>query len=49
MIRICILVLLAALAGCSGMARGPDTSSPCYANEASYACQIERYQNVSVD
>ena len=49
MIRTCMLLVLAALAGCSGVPRGPDTSSPCYANEASYECQIERYHNVSVD
>jgi hypothetical protein len=41
-----IVVLLLALAGCSAAAYRPDTSSPCYANEASYECQIERYQNV---
>jgi hypothetical protein len=43
-----IAVLLLALAGCSDVPRRPDTTSPCYANEASYECQVERYQNVNV-
>ncbi|MDB5871103.1 MAG: hypothetical protein JWQ07_545 [Ramlibacter sp.] len=44
-----IVVFLLALAGCSGMPRPPNTQSPCYASEASYECQIERYKNVNAD
>jgi len=43
-----IVVLGLFLAGCSGMPRAPDVSSPCYANESSYECQVERYHNVNV-
>jgi hypothetical protein len=43
-----IVVFLLALAGCSGVPRRQDLASPCYASEASYECQIERYQNVNV-
>ncbi|MDP3858450.1 MAG: hypothetical protein Q8Q73_11900 [Stagnimonas sp.] len=42
-----LVVLLFLLAGCSGVPRAPDASSPCYANEASYECQVERYRNVN--
>lgn len=37
------------LAGCSAAPRGVDRSSPCFENEATYACQVERYQNVNAD
>jgi hypothetical protein len=45
-----IALLLLALAGCAS-APPPvlDVRSPCYANEASYECQIERYNNVNVE
>ena len=43
----CILALLLSLAACSGVPHAPDTTSPCYEAEASYACQIERYNNVN--
>jgi len=42
-----LIAFILLLAGCSGVARAPDVSSPCYANEASYECQVERYHNVS--
>jgi hypothetical protein len=31
------------------MPRPQASASPCAANEASYACQVERYHNVNVD
>ena len=44
-----ILILLAVLSGCSTVVVQPNTASPCYANEASYDCQVERYHNVNVN
>lgn len=43
-----ILVLLA-LAGCAGAPQQPYSAaaSACVGAEASYACQVERYHNVS--
>ena len=35
------------LIGCTGMPPAQYTASPCAAGEATYACQVERYQNVS--
>jgi len=45
------LVALLALSACAAMPPGPlDVSpSPCAISEASYECQVERYQNVNVD
>jgi len=43
--------LLLGLAGCSALPPPPPPQasvSPCFANEASYACQVERYHNVNV-
>ena len=44
-------VLLLALSACSGLPpRQLDASpSPCAISEASYECQVERYQNVNVN
>lgn len=42
-------LLLLVLAGCSGTPRQQAAASPCAADEASYACQVERYRNVNVD
>jgi hypothetical protein len=44
-----LALLLLALAGC-GSAPPPvvDMRSPCFAKEASYECQVERYNNVNV-
>ena len=41
------LVLLLALAGCAGVPQAQLAPSPCAGNEASYACQVERYHNIS--
>jgi hypothetical protein len=41
------IALLFALAGCSGLPRAGTSASPCDAGEATYACQVERYHNVS--
>ena len=49
MARTLCAVLLLALAGCSGLPRQPVEPSACAGNEASYACQVERYHNVNVD
>ncbi len=49
MIKAFSVLLLVALAGCSGIARFQHTASPCAADEASYACQVERYQNVNAE
>jgi hypothetical protein len=49
MIKAISFVLLVGLAGCSGIPRGQLTVSPCLAGEASYECQIERYNNVNVN
>jgi hypothetical protein len=44
-----ILLLLAVLSGCATTPLPPYAASPCYANEASYDCQVERYHNVNVN
>lgn len=51
MLKACNVVLLLALAGCAGLPPPPPQAgaSPCFAAEASYECQIERYRNVNVD
>ena len=49
MIKAFSVALLLAVAGCSGISPRQSTVSPCSAGEASYACQIERYNNVSGD
>jgi uncharacterized protein YceK len=47
--RALALVLLAALAGCAGVPvnRQPAESPCAQGNEATWACQVERYHNVS--
>ncbi|GAB2601651.1 hypothetical protein GCM10027034_38600 [Ramlibacter solisilvae] len=46
MARTFSLALLFALAGCAGGTEfRVDYQSPCAGNEASYQCQIYRYQN----
>lgn len=42
-----IAAIVLVLAGCSGMPATQYAPSPCAAGEATYACQVERYQNVS--
>jgi len=46
MVKAISVAVILALAGCSGVPYRPPTVSPCSAGEASYECQIERYQNV---
>ena len=46
MFKASVALFLLVLAACSGVPRAPETTSPCLMNEASYECQIERYQNV---
>lgn len=40
-------IFLVAVAGCAGLPQAAPEPSPCTAGEASYACQVERYRNVS--
>jgi hypothetical protein len=47
--HILVALLLSLAAGCTGLPRGPVSASPCSASEASYECQVERYQNVNAD
>jgi hypothetical protein len=47
MVKAFSVVFLLVLAGCSGVPHRPYIESPCSADEASYACQIERYHNVA--
>jgi hypothetical protein len=48
MVKPFIVAVLLALAGCSAVPRRQEIASPCHASEASYECQVERYQNVNV-
>jgi hypothetical protein len=44
-------LVLFVLAGCTGLPSLPQaqyTASPCAAGESTYACQVERYHNISV-
>jgi hypothetical protein len=44
-------LVLFVLAGCTGLPSVPQaqyTASPCAAGESTYACQVERYHNISV-
>ena len=47
MSRVITIALLSALAGCSSLPPTRYSASPCDAGEATYACQVERYHNVS--
>ncbi len=40
-------LLLLLLAGCASVPRAPRTPSPCDVSEASYECQVERYNHVN--
>jgi hypothetical protein len=42
-----IAVALLALAGCVNVPDAPPTAPACAAGEASYACQVQRYHDVS--
>jgi hypothetical protein len=48
MVKTISVVFIVALAGCSGMPKYQHTASPCFAGEASYECQVERYYRVNV-
>jgi len=47
MARKFLLALLLPLAACSSLPPYQSEPSPCAAGENTYACQIERYHNVS--
>ena len=48
MVKAIFVVLLLAQAGCSSVPYRQDPLSPCAASEASYECQVERYNNVNI-
>ena len=45
--KIVLAVLLPLLGACSSLPPPQAGSSPCAAGEATYACQVERYHNIS--
>lgn len=47
MVKALGIILILALAGCSGVPRRQLVASPCSAGEASYECQVERYHNIN--
>ena len=48
MARTCsALVLLLVLSGCAGTRPTQVSQSPCDVSEASYECQVKRYQDVA--
>jgi hypothetical protein len=47
MIKAFGVILLFALAGCSGLPEARYAASPCSAGEASYACLAQRYHEIS--
>ena len=49
MVKSFALVFILALAGCAGLPQQQHAASPCAADEASYECQVERYQKVNVN
>lgn len=49
MTRALLAVLSLALAGCPSLPRPELQASPCATSEASYECQVERYNNVNVN
>jgi hypothetical protein len=48
MVKAFLVVFILALSGCSGVPYRQHVASPCFASEASYECQVERYHNVNV-
>jgi hypothetical protein len=46
MVKAFSVVVILALAGCSGVASYRPSASACLAGEATYDCQVERYLNV---
>lgn len=47
-VRLLAAGLWLALAGCSAAPLAQRPATPCDAGEATYACQVQRYQDVSV-
>jgi hypothetical protein len=47
MLKTAGLIVLLALAACSGMPRASYGGSPCQANPGGYQCEIQRYMNAS--
>lgn len=47
MIRLWIAASFALLAGCSGIPPAQLRDDPCAAGETTYACQVQRYNDVS--
>ena len=48
MVKVTGIVMLLLLAGCAGgVSRSQMADAVCAGGEASYACQVERYNNVS--
>jgi len=47
MVRKLVLLLLLLLSACSNLPPPQRAASPCDAGESSYACQVERYHNIS--
>lgn len=45
--RACAALLFCLLAGCAAAPSAPRMTSACDLGEATYACQIERYNNVN--
>jgi hypothetical protein len=48
MSRQAILAIALVLTGCASMPQAQRVVSPCEIEQASYECQIERYNNVDV-
>ena len=46
---VAILLSILAVTACTAVARRDEAPSPCVKSEASYECQIERYQNVNAN
>jgi len=49
MIKAFSIVVVVVLAGCAGTSQRQHSASPCFASEASYDCQVERYHNVNAN
>ncbi len=48
--RVLICIVASMLAGCTGLpSHEATTGSSCVNDEASYACQVERYSKVNAD
>ena len=47
MARSFFMLFLLSLAGCASVRQPAPSASPCDASEASYECQVERYNHVN--